>query len=65
MAGARITRSGWAAVSLAIVGGILALANQAISYQRSGVVNWGQVALGFGVPCLIYAIVLGKSTRQP
>jgi hypothetical protein len=65
MADGRISRSGWAAIGLAIVGGILALANQALRYQRSGVVDWGQVALGFGVPCLIYAIVKSTSTRQP
>jgi hypothetical protein len=65
MADSRISRSGWAAIGLAIVGGILALGNQAMRYQRSGAVDWGQVALGFGVPLLIFAIVKSTSTRQP
>jgi len=65
MAGSRITRTGWLAIGLAAVGSLAAFANEIVSYRRSGVVDWGHVALAFGVPIIMYAIVRGASTRQP
>ncbi len=64
MARSRITRGGWLAIGLAVLGSLAALANETVSYRRSGVVDWGHVALAFGVPILMYAIVRGASTRQ-
>ena len=65
MAGSRITRGGWLAICLAVVGSLAAFVNEAVDYRRSGVVDWGHVALAFGVPILTYAIVRGASTREP
>lgn len=62
MAGGRITRAGWLAIGLGILGGLLALVNEILDYRRSNVVDWGHVAMAFGVPALMYAIV--KSTTK-
>jgi len=65
MADNRITRLGWLAIGLAVVGDLAALVNEANSYRDSDVVDWGHVALAFGVPILMYGIVGGAATRQP
>jgi len=65
MAGSWITRGGQLAIGLAVVGSLVALVNETLSYRRSGVVDWGHVALAFGVPIFMYAIVRGASKRQP
>lgn len=60
----QINRGGWLAIGLGVLGGVIALVNVFMRFQRSGVVDWGQVALAFGVPILLWAIVRG-STRRP
>ena len=65
MAATRLGRVGIIAVALAVAGGILALANEISRYGRTGVVDWGHVALAFGVPVLLYAIVAGAAARPP
>ena len=57
----RINREGWLAIGLAVLGGLIALVNEIVRYRRSGAVDWGHVALAFGVPFLMYALV---GTRQ-
>jgi hypothetical protein len=57
MAVNRMGRLGVVAISLAILGGVLALANEFMRYQRTASLDWGHVALAFGVPALIYVIV--------
>jgi hypothetical protein len=52
------------AVTLAVIGSLLALVNEWTHYNRSGVVDWGHVALAIAVPFLIFAIVRSASTRQ-
>ena len=64
MAGSRITRAGWLAIGLAVVGSLVAVASEVAGYRRSGVVDWGDLALAFGVPIFIYAVVRAASTRQ-
>lgn len=64
MTGSRITRLGWLAIGLAVVGSVVALVNEAASYHRSGVLDWGHVALALGVPLFMYAIVGGVSGRR-
>ena len=61
---AKITRGGWLAIGLAVVGSLVAVVNEVVSYRRSGVVDWGDVALALGVPLFIYAVVKAPSTRQ-
>ena len=62
MARSRINRGGWLAIGLAVLGGLVAIANEIVRFRRTGSVDWGHVALILGVPVLIYAIV---SARQP
>ena len=65
MAATRVGRVGMIAVALAAAGGILALANEVVRYRHTGTVDWGHVALAFGVPALMYAIVWGAAARPP
>ena len=62
MAISRINRGGWLAIGLAVLGSLVAVVNEIVSYRRTGTVDWGHVALIVGVPALIYAIV---AKRQP
>ena len=58
-------RTGVLAIALALTGGVLALANEVWQYSRTGVVDWGHVALAFGVPALMHAIVRNSAARPP
>ena len=60
MATRRISNGGWLAVGLAVLAGLIALANVVVVYQRSGDISWGKLALAFGVPIFIYASVRGR-----
>jgi hypothetical protein len=60
MATGRISNGGWLAIGLAVLAGLIALANVIVVYQRSGDISWGKLALAFGVPIFIYAIVSGR-----
>ena len=65
MASNWIIRAGRLAVGLAVVGSLAALVSEALSFRRSGLVDWGHVALALGVPFLMYGIVRGGSKQQP
>ena len=65
MAAAGAARVGVIAVALAVIGGILALVNEAVRYSRTGGVDWGHVALAVGVPALMYALVRRGAVRPP
>jgi hypothetical protein len=62
VARSRINRGGWLAIGLAILGSLVAIANEIVRFRRTGSLDWGHVALIVAVPVLIYAIV---SARQP
>jgi len=48
---------GWKlAIGLACLGGILALINAVVDFRRSGHLDFGKIALAFGIPVLFYAI---------
>lgn len=53
----RLSRVGRLAIGFAVLGGIVAIVNEMLNYRRSGIVDWGRVALAFGVPLLMYVIV--------
>lgn len=57
MATGRISRGGWLAVALAVIGSLIAFGNVLMRYQRSGDLAWGKLALAVGVPILVYAMV--------
>lgn len=59
-----ITRSaGWLAIGLAVLGGIIALANEAFSYRRGEPLDWGHIALAVGVPLIMYSIVRSAASK--
>ena len=59
------SQPGTLAIGLAVLGGILALVNEGLNYRRGQALDWGHVALAFGVPALMYAIVRSSSNRKP
>ena len=61
MANSRISRAGWLAIALAVVGSVVATVNEIAGYRSTGAVDWGHVALIIGVPAFMYAVV---SSRQ-
>jgi hypothetical protein len=61
----RINLGGWLAVGLAVLGGLVSLVNEIVRYRDSGAVDWGHVALAFGVPALMYAIVSPRQQHAP
>ena len=65
MAATRVGRVGIVAVTLAVIGGIVALVRETVQYRQTGAVDWGHVALAFGVPALICAIAWGAAARRP
>jgi high-affinity Fe2+/Pb2+ permease len=65
MARGQISRGGWLAIALGVIGGLIALANVIVGYQRSGDIAWGKLALAIGVPILIYAMVSGRRNGGP
>ena len=64
MATARLGRAGVVAVTLAMIGSVVVLANEVVGYRATGGVDWGDVALAVGVPALMYAIVRGAADRH-
>lgn len=60
MASSRINRGGWLAISLAVLGSLVALGREFVLDRRSGAVDWGHIALALGVPALMYAIVSAR-----
>jgi hypothetical protein len=65
MAKEDITRyAGWLAIGLAVLGGIIALANEALSYHRGEPLDWGHIALAVGVPLLMYSIVRSAAGKR-
>jgi hypothetical protein len=59
----RLSRVGRLAIALAVLGGIVAVVSEILSYRRSGTVDWEPVALALGVPLLIYVIVRSAARR--
>lgn len=57
----RITRPGWLAIGLALLGRVAATVNEILSFRQTGAVDWGHVALIVGVPVFMFAVV---SKRQ-
>lgn len=60
MTNSQIQRVGWLAVGLAVLGSLVATVNEIVSFRRTGVIDWGHVALIIGVPVLMYAIVAAR-----
>jgi hypothetical protein len=52
------------AIALAIIAGLLALSRALYNYNQNGKLDVGKIALGIGVPCLVYVIVKSMATRN-
>ena len=65
MTSTRTNRGGWLAISLAVLGGLVALGREFVLYQRSGSADWGHIALALGVPLLISALVSARRRGSP
>jgi hypothetical protein len=52
------------AVALAIVAGLLALSRALYNYSQTGKWDIGKIALGIGIPCLMYAIVKSAASGE-
>jgi hypothetical protein len=64
MPSTQISRAGWLAIGLAVLGGLLAPTRETLRYWRAEDVDGGHVALALGVPALIYALIRGASKRR-
>ena|GEM_PF-3697522 len=53
----RITRVGWIAIGLAVLGSLVAIVNEIVRFRRTGAVDLGNIALIIAVPTLMYVIV--------
>ena len=62
MTNSQIQRVGWLAVGLAVLGSLVAAVNEIVRFRRTGVIDWGHVALIVGVPLLMYSIVATRKT---
>ena len=64
MSDQRIGKPGKVAIALAIIAGLLALSRVLYNYTQSGEWDIGKLALGIGIPCLIYAIVKSSASKK-
>lgn len=62
MAKARISRAGWIAIGLAVLGSLVGIVNEIADFRRTGTIDWGHVALIVGVPAFMYAVVVARKT---
>lgn len=62
MAARNISNAGKIAIALAFIAGLVALGRAAYNYSESGEIDIGKIALGIGIPFLIYIIV--KTTES-
>ena len=59
-----ISKAGKIAIGLAIIAGLLALTRAAYLYSQTGGVDVAEIALGLGVPALIFVLVSSTSRKQ-
>ena len=60
MSNRRISRAGWLAIGLALLGSLIAIVNEIAGYRETGTIDWGHVALIVGVPLFMYAVVSSR-----
>ena len=59
-----INKTGKVAIALAIIAGVLALSRALYNYTQSGELDIGKIAMGIGIPCLMYAIIKSAASKQ-
>ena len=60
----RISKTGKVAIILAIIAGFLALVRALYNYTQSGEWDIGKIAMGIGIPLLMYAIVKSAAAKK-
>jgi hypothetical protein len=56
----RIGSGGKLAIGLAVLGSLVATANEVVHFRTTGTVDWGHAALILAVPVFIYAVVSSR-----
>lgn len=64
MSNESISKTGKAAIILATIAGILAIGRALYNYTQSGEWDIGKLALGIGLPCLIFVIVKATAPKR-
>ena len=64
MANQSIAKGGKVAIALAIIAGVLSLSRAIYNYTQPGELDIVKIALGIGIPCLVYAIVKNPTSGK-
>lgn len=64
MAAQNISNAGKIAIAPAFIAGLVALGRAAYKYSQNGELDIGEIALGIGIPCLIYTIVKISESKR-
>ena len=62
MANQSIGKTGKVAIALAVVAGVLSLSRAIYNYSQHGQLDIGKIALGIGIPCLVYVLIKSASS---
>lgn len=64
MANQSISKGGKVAIALAVVAGVLSLSRAIYKYTQHGELDIVKIALGIGIPCLMYAMVKSAASGK-
>ena len=64
MAEKSISKTGKVAIALAVVAGILSLSRAIYNFAQHGELDIIKIALGIGIPCLMYVIVKSAAPER-
>ena len=64
MAEQSIIMAGKVAIALAVIAGLLSLARAVQLYNQNGEVDVAKIALGLGIPALIFVVVKSVPRKQ-
>jgi hypothetical protein len=59
-----ISKAGKIAIALAVIAGVLSLSRAIYNYTQHGEWDLGKIALGIGIPILIYIIVKSATSGK-
>jgi hypothetical protein len=59
-----ISKTGKVAIALAVVAGVLSFSRAIYNFAQHGELDIIKIALGIGIPCLMYAIVKSASPEK-
>ena len=64
MANQSIGKAGKVAIALGIVAAVLSLIRAIYNYTQHGELDVAKIALGIGIPCLVYVIVKNPTSGK-